>query len=239
MNIQHNDALRDRLSAAYVLGTLRGGARRRFDTLLKDSVIIQREVAEWQDRLHPLAEFSPAEAPPPRVWRKIATQTGLASLMQQSSREFWLGLRNDLAFWRGLGLVSTAVATILVAFLATKQPDAPVPVQSFVAMLTDDKAQPMVAISADPVRHQLTARLVAHQALAADKSLELWAIPKEGAPRPLGLLARDGSITLPLPVDATPQTVTLLAVSLEPLNGSPNPSGPTGPILFKGAWAQI
>ena len=31
----------------------------------------------------------------------------------------------------------------------------------------------------------------------------------------------------------------LLAVTLEPKGGSPNPNGPTGPIVFKGAWVQI
>jgi anti-sigma-K factor RskA len=71
MNIEHNERLRDRLSAAYVLGTLKGGARRRFEAMQKESALIQREVAQWQDRLHPLAEFSPAVTPPPHVWQAI------------------------------------------------------------------------------------------------------------------------------------------------------------------------
>jgi anti-sigma-K factor RskA len=240
MNIQHNETLRDQLSAAYVLGTLKGGARRRFKTLLNNSAIIQREVAEWQDRLHPLAEFSPAVKPPPRVWQAIERKLALRGRSNQTTRwAFWLGLRDDLSFWRGLGLVSTAVATILVAILATRQPEPLVPVTSFVAMLTDDKAQPAIVITGDAGHHQLIARMVAHQTVAMDKSLELWAIPKAGAPRSLGLVADNGSITLPLPDNATPQTIPLLAVTLEPKGGSPNPNGPTGPILFKGAWVQI
>ena len=53
------------------------------------------------------------------------------------------------------------------------------------------------------------------------------------------LLAVDGSVTLVLPDNATPQTVPLLAVTLEPKGGSPDPKGPTGPIVFKGSWLQI
>ena len=88
-------------------------------------------------------------------------------------------------------------------------------------------------------RHLLTVRMVSPQNLAPDRSLELWAIPKAGSPRSLGLLAANGSISLPLPVDATPQSVAALAVSLEPKGGSPKRDSPTGPVLFKGAWLAI
>jgi anti-sigma-K factor RskA len=108
-----------------------------------------------------------------------------------------------------------------------------------VATLSDDKAQPVVVITGDARHHQLTIRVVAQQAVAADKSLELWAVPKDGPPRSLGLVASTGTVTLPLPANVTPQSVPLLAVSLEPKGGSPNPNSPTGPILFKGAWVQI
>jgi anti-sigma-K factor RskA len=69
----------------------------------------------------------------------------------------------------------------------------------------------------------------------------LWAVPKQGNPRSLGLVAvgANGSLTLPLPANATPQNIPLLAISLEPKGGSTNPNGPSGPILLKGAWVQI
>jgi anti-sigma-K factor RskA len=241
MNIQRNDKLRDQLSAAYVLGTLKGAARRRFESYMKDSALIQREVGEWQDRLHPLAEFSGAVKPPARVWTAIEQRIKGTRINSSDSRwAFWINLHNDLAFWRGLGLVSTTAACILVAFLATRAPEpAPSSAASYVAMLADDKAQPVIVITGDANRHQLVARLVGHPSVEANKSLELWAVPKQGAPRSLGLVSADGSVTLPLPEFATPQSAPVLAVSLEPKGGSPNPNGPTGPILFKGAWVQI
>jgi len=236
MNIQHNDKLRDQLSAAYALGTLRGPARRRFESYMKDSALIQREVGEWQDRLLPMAEFSGAVNPPGRVWSAIERRIKGT----ESRWAFWINLHNDLAFWRGLGLVSTTAAAILVAFLATRAPETtPQAATSYVAMLADDKSQPVIVITGDASRHQLVARLVAHPSVEAGKSLELWAVPQKGNPRSLGLVSADGSVTLPLPDFATPQTAPVLAVTLEPKGGSPNPNGPTGPVLFKGAWVQI
>ena len=245
MNIAGNERLLDKLAAEYVLGTLKGGARRRYERWLRTDPVVQRATAEWQDRLHPMAEFASSLAPPPQVWRAIAAGLGLhaATTSADNTRTdrwaFWRGLRDDLSFWRGLGMVSTAMATILIAVLATRAPQPSVPVDSFIAMLADDKAQPVAVVTGDEKGHRLTVRLVVPQTIAADKSLELWAVPKSGSPRSLGLLTANGSISLPLPADVTPQTVQLLAVSLEPKGGSPNPNSPTGPIIYKGAWVAI
>ena len=234
MNIERNPELVDRLAAEYVLGTLRNGARRRFDTLQARHAVIRRAVEQWQDRLHPLAEFAAPIAPRPQVWDKIFRQIGL----KQPSNASWLQrLRDNLGFWRGLSLASTSLAALLVVVLLTRQfGETPA---SFVAMLADDKSQPVAVVTGNVRTNSLTVKLVVPQNVAADRSLELWAVPKEGNPRSLGLLAADGSITLALPANATPDTVPLLAVTLEPKGGSPKADGPTGPIVFKGAWVRI
>lgn len=239
MNIQQNKALREKLSAAYVLGTLKGGARRRFSALLKNSALLEHEVQLWQQRLHPLAEFSKPATPSPQVWRKIAQQLNLGDLVRSERQSFWQSLGNNLLFWRGLGLASSAFAAMLLVVLWVQQPAADLPTSSYVAMLLDDKAQPNLVVVGDYVHHRLTARILTSQTVAANQSLELWAIPKHGSPRSLGLLAKDGSITLPLPSHSTPENITMLAVSLEPAHGSPNHDGPSGPVLFKGSWQQI
>jgi anti-sigma-K factor RskA len=220
-----------------VLGTLTGGARRRFEALLPASPVLRRAVAEWQDRLVPMAEFAPTAQPSPQVWRKIAQKLQLqqAAAAATSGTGFW----DRLAFWRGLGLASTVLATILVGVLVVKQFEVTAPATTFVAMLSDEQSKPVAVVTGDPVKHQLTIRLVSNQVVAPDKSLELWAVPKTGAPRSLGLLASDGSITLPLPDNASPQSIPLLAVTLEPKGGSPKADGPTGPIVFKGAWVKV
>ena len=238
MNILDNEKLMDRLSSEYVLGTLKGGARRRFEGLLPHSLVLRRAVAEWQDRLYPMAQFAPKAEPSPRVWQNLVRQLRLTQITAERRVEprNW---RSSLAFWRGLGLISTALATLLVAVLVTKQVGPAAPQASFIAMLSDDQSKPVAVVTGDPTQRRLTIKLVVRQDIASDKSLELWAVPKEGAPRSLGLLAADGSITLPLPDYATPASIGLLAVSLEPKGGSPKADGPTGPIIFKGAWVQV
>jgi len=248
MEIQRNPDLVDKLAAEYVIGTLRGGARRRFEGLLRRHAELRQAVAEWQDRLQPMAELvSPAQSstqPPAAIWPAIEAKLGLHSKPQrkpQSKRLSWFELREDLSFWRGLGLFSTTAAIILTTLLLSKQElSVPVtPVTSYIAMLSNDQARPIAVVTGDAQNGQLQVKLLAPQPIAADKSLQLWAVPKDGPPRSLGLLAADGSVTLVLPDNATPQTVPLLAVTLEPEGGSPDPKGPTGPIVFKGSWLQI
>ena len=261
MKFADNERLLDKLAAEYVLGTLKGGARRRYDALLARDPMVRRATAEWQDRLQPMAQFTPAVTPPDSVWRGVAREVGIQVSTAGASttagkRSFWLGLRDDLSFWRGLGMVSTALATILVAVLATRPPAGLVPVPattvastpaaaapaaslSYVAMLADDQAQPVAVITGDIGTHKMVVKLLAPQTVAADRSLQLWAVPKTGSPRPLGLVDASGSVTLPLPEGVTPEAVSLLAISVEPKGGSPNPNAPTGPIVYKGAWLQI
>lgn len=233
--VRDNDRLREQLAGEYVLGTLRGGARRRFEKWMREDAVLRRSVAEWQDKLHPMAEFAPAAQPSPQVWNAIERQLNL----RPSRRAFWFSLREDLGFWRGLGMVSTTVALILVSVLLTRLPEPGAPAASYVATLSNDQSQPVIVITGDAKRRQLTVKVVARQDIAPDKSLELWAVPKQGAPRSLGLVAANGSVTLPLPENATPESIPVLAISLEPKGGSGNPNAPSGPVIYKGAWLQI
>ncbi|MBN8489672.1 MAG: hypothetical protein J0M20_18315, partial [Burkholderiales bacterium] len=63
--------LADRLACEYVLGTLRGAARRRFDVLLPAHPALRRAVAAWQDTLLPLAGSIAPVTPSARVWAAI------------------------------------------------------------------------------------------------------------------------------------------------------------------------
>jgi anti-sigma-K factor RskA len=238
MNIQDNGPLVDKLAAEYVLGTLRGGARRRFERILPQSIVLRRAVAEWEDRLVPMAEFSQRALPSAAVWQGIVRRTGLEQ-RAASGRSLWENIWNGLDFWRTLGIGSTAVAGLLVAVLALRQPEVVTAPPAFLAMLSNDQSQPVAMVMGDPKRHTMTVKVLTSQTVAADRSLELWAVPKQGNPRSLGLVSADGSITLPMPENATPESAPVLAVTLEPKGGSPKADGPTGPIVFKGAWLQV
>lgn len=245
MNILNKPELADKLSAEYVLGTLRGGARRRFETWLAGSDQLQQLIAQWQDRLHPMAEMAVPVTPPAHVWQAVERRLGLPPSREaviEKKRVFWLGLREDLGFWRGLGMVSTTFAIILLSVLLGRQVETVAPAApaiATIAMLADDKAQPVAVVTTDVRTRQMTVKVIAPQSIAADQSLELWAVPKKGPPRSLGLVAADGTVILSLPENTTPDTTPLLAISLEPKGGSPNPNAPTGPVVFKGTWLKV
>lgn len=231
MNFRDKPELRQRLAAEYVVGTLRGHARRRFEGWMHNDAALRRSVAEWEDKLMPMAEFAPGQVPPARVWRAIERRLNL-------SRRGAGGWSGDAAgFWRWLGLGASAVAAVLAFVLVTGRPDAPA--VDYVAALTDDKAQTALLLTADGRRRRLDVRLVAAAPVPADRQLQLWAVPKAGAPRSLGLLPGQAQAGLALPAAALADDVALLAVSLEPKGGSPDPKGPTGPILYKGNWVRM
>ena len=69
---------------------------------------------------------------------------------------------------------------------------------------------------------------------------ELWLIPPDGKPRPVGLLRADQTVTLTLPADlaALARKDTVLAVSLEPPGGSTTVL-PTGPVIATGKLTSL
>jgi anti-sigma-K factor RskA len=94
-------------------------------------------------------------------------------------------------------------------------------------------------LTGDTRRQTLDVRVVNSVLVADDKTLQLWAIPKRGNPRSLGILPDNRSARLTLSERAIGSDVQLLAISLEPKGGSPNPNGPTGPVLYKGNWVRL
>jgi len=72
MNIARHPELLDRLAAAYALGTLRGGARRRFESLARELPEVRAAALLWQGRVSALTEVQAPVAPAPAVWTRIA-----------------------------------------------------------------------------------------------------------------------------------------------------------------------
>ena len=104
----------------------------------------------------------------------------------------------------------------------------------YVAVLADDKADASMLVTFDPGKNSLVLQRVGDFHEAADKSLQLWALPPQGGPQSLGVLGRDKLVKLTAAA-AEVQGVPALAISLEPKGGVPSQTGPTGPVLFKGA----
>jgi anti-sigma-K factor RskA len=230
MNIRDNAVLREKLAAEYVLGTLRGGARRRFETWLREDATLRSVVASWQGRLGTMSELSRPVAPPARVWTGIERR-----LHPPQTAPWWQFWRLEAARpWAALALAMGVVALAVV--LAGR--GGPTPPQQ-IAALTDAQARLALVVTADPQRGRLDVRVARDVSVPDDRTLQLWAIARDGKPRSLGILADNRSAQLALDQRAIGADVMLLAISLEPKGGSPDPNGPTGPVLYKGSWTRL
>ncbi len=222
MNCKANPELRERLAAEYALGTLRGRARQRLRRWMQEDPALAAAVAQWEARLAPMAEAVAAVAPPARVWRGIESRLSPA---RKSS------------FWRTLGLfASGALAALLAVALFLPRPETTQGLPaSYVAVLSDAKTQKAVMIvSAGRRARALEVKMLDPSIRVAGRSLELWAVPREGNPRSLGIVETEkGALKLRAPADQALGDVPLLAVSLEPRGGSTTGS-PTGPVLYSG-----
>jgi anti-sigma-K factor RskA len=231
MNIQDNPEVREKLAAEYVLGTLRGGARRRFERWLATDAALRSAVAGWQARIVPMAEWN-AVPPPARTSDAIERRLGFARAVP--AWQFW---RIDGArLWGSLAVGGSVAAVVLAVVLAGRVQE---PQLQQVATLLDDKAQTALVVAADARRARIDVRVADNVKVPDDRTLQLWAITAAGKTRSLGILPDNRHASLRLDQRAVGPDVVLLAISLEPKGGSPNPDAPTGPVLYKGAWVQL
>lgn len=261
MNLLQHPELLDRLASSYALGTLRGGARRRFEAMAREQAPVRAAALIWQSRLASLNELQPQAEPSGAVWTRIdnLVQSEKQSAAQQAVRmqaaaatEQPAGLGNwlrSLTVWRtatAAGALATIAAVSVgmgmrqelggeIARLQTQLQSAPQ--IEYVAVLADDKAAASMLVTFDPKAKKLTLQRVGAYQEAGDRSLQLWALPPAGGPKSLGVLGSDKLLRLTAG-ESDVREVPTLAISLEPKGGVPSETGPTGPVLFKGTLIQ-
>ncbi|MFN3888613.1 MAG: anti-sigma factor domain-containing protein [Aquabacterium sp.] len=222
------EQLAERLAAEYVLGTLHGGARRRFETLLPAHPRLRQARLDWERRLLQLDDAIQPVTPSPRVWAGIEQRLfGETRAMVR----WW----QKLVLWQGAAGLAAAAALTLGVLLSQ-----PAPVQPPIVVVM--AAQPAAAapgvqpasfvasVSGDG-RSLVLKPLTEGQQVALNKALELWAVPAQGAPRSLGLVSAERATTV-LRTQLLKDTAAF-AVSVEPPGGSPT-GAPTGPIVSVG-----
>jgi anti-sigma-K factor RskA len=231
-----NPELRDRLAAEYVLGTLTGQARSRFQSLMRYDRDLRQVVVDWEARLVPLALAASEIAPPARVWRALDQRIRRG----QRAPRWW----ESLGFWRALAVTSTAFVLILGSVIRfAPQPEPPM---STVAVMSDEREQPAMVVSWAPMKamrdpHIRVKILQEHPTMAPTTSWELWMLPGgSAAPVSLGLVSLDAVQVVKLPPALAGKMVGAwgMAMSVEPAGGSPT-GAPTGPVIFKGQCVKV
>lgn len=230
-----NLQLQQQLAAEYILGTLRGKAKARYEVLKSNRLDWQQQYDWATSHLNKLADTVPAVQPSKIVWQNIERRLFNAGKADHS-------LAN---WWRTLGIGTTAIAAALAFILVSKQPEAPpllVAPATQVALLAGEDAKPAYMLNLVKTDKGATAiRVNALNTLKQqpDHALELWMIPNGHKPISLGLLPQQGQKTIVVLETLAIELVhSGLAVSLEPVGGSPT-GQPTGAVLYQGKVVDI
>ncbi|MDC0661142.1 anti-sigma factor [Marinobacter sp. SS21] len=215
----------ERLAAEYVLGSLQGLARRRFERWMMESATVRREVWYWEQHVGALNEMVPQRQPPARVWQNIQQRLWPEPLPRSDvgpGRDWLLG---------GWSLLATAAALVL-ALVLVQQPAPPSVRVLTGAIVQAGIEDPLWVISEAAHEQRLSLRPVAAQAAAPGKDYELWIVPDDGQPLSLGVVpvGQVYRVTLDEAARQALGSSQTLAISLEPKGGSPT-GAPTGPIL--------
>jgi anti-sigma-K factor RskA len=220
--VNYNRAdLLDRLASEYVLGTLHGAARRRFDKLLIESAAARAAVHAWEQCLAPLAASVAPVTPPARVWAATEARIGPTAKAQQ--RSWWSSLwKPALGFAFGAAMTFALVQLMPGAFvsldeLAQREQALP---QSYVGLLLDREGLPTLLISSTRHGTRVTVKSLRPIAVPVGKVAQVWALPKEGAAFPLGVAVPtkppgNTSFEMSATSEKLLANVTRLAVSFE------------------------
>ena len=214
-----NQELLDNLAVEYILGTLQGAARKRFQKLLISSNHARKTLWLWEQYLNPLAESLPETEPNSAVWHGIQKRLGwlddtVVAFSPKKPKLPWF--------------IAAAASVLLFFMLYLPQTSTPAYQEVAVIQSTDAKAWWLINKTGDMLQVKALAAITPKQ----DNDYQLWMLPTDGSPPiSLGLLPQSSQTNLQIPAAANNITIAAIAVSLEPKGGSPL-SIPSGEVLF-------
>lgn len=255
MNDLHPELI-DELAAHYVLGTLRGRARRRFERLLAASPQALRQVGVWEARLAPVALGLDPIAPPPSLRAALVAETRRPRMsMPEPSPGPLSGPRATaarlprravrarrlkfLAAASACGLLLVGGLMPLTGVRQRFQAEAgaagnelePMPMVLARLGMPNSGMGWMISLSPDQRKLSITA---SDDFLSAGRAhVQLWWLDgSNGEPRPLAILGteRDSTVEVDVPAGLNDGRTLVFAISLEPPGSSPS-RRPTRPVL--------
>jgi anti-sigma-K factor RskA len=215
---QDHPEIIDSLAAEYVLGTLRGPARRRFEKWRARTPLVQERCRFWEESLMPLAKSLGPIRPPPRVWQGIRARLnfGRAEPRRRPVRAWAIAASvllvaglSALLYWRSFG-----------------------PGKLFeVATITTPTGSPVWEV--DVYRGRLVVHAGLLPAHPTDRDFELWALPAGGKPVSLGVLPLSGTAqrTLTPTQQQALANAAQVAVTVEQPGGSPTGQPTSTPVF--------
>ncbi|MBB4183777.1 anti-sigma factor [Sinorhizobium terangae] len=232
-NPESGDFRRDEVIAGeYVLGVLSEEDRRKVEARMASDRNFAAMVDRWQHNLASFDDAYEAVRPPAHVFAAVESR-----IFPPPAASPRVGFWNSLLLWRSLAVASLAAVAIMGASMA--------------GLFSEPQSQPLVAeLSGEGNAINLVARfdrasgslkltpVAARQ--AEQKSLELWLIEGDNPAVSLGVLPQsgEGEILVPPEMRTRFDEGSTLAVSVEPLGGSPT-GAPTGAVVAQGTARHL
>ena len=230
----------DRLASEYVLGSLHGRARARFEKLLRDEPALQARVAFWERALTPLA-LSLSCAPSARVWSAIAARVSASPTNREPGwLERWFGVRTlaPLAAGLFLGVSAALLGPTLLDPTAAGLAETQLP-ESYVGVLAAADGRSGLIVSSRRHGKVMDLKQVQPVAVGAGHTLFLWVIQADGQTRPIGPApsGRFVQVALAQTSEQLFAKATELAVSIEVAGAAP--AAPRGPFVYRGLCGKL
>lgn len=220
------------LAAEHALGLLEGEELLTARGLVSTDPAFAAQVADWQTRLAPLLDKIGPITPSANLWPRIEAAIAAAGPDEV------VVLRRAVRRWQiGTGIaVAASLALAVITFRPATPPqvtDPAVPMATTLVSAGANAGGPVTLVW-QPDAHRLVAYSPQMRATAGH-DYQLWILPKTGNPMPVGLLKAGATQAMIMPPDLASHmgAGTSLAISVEPLGGSPT-GLPTGPVIASG-----
>ena len=215
----------DAIIGEYILGALRGSARRRFERALREEPAVALRLRTLQQEFTPAFSERIALTPPAGGWQRLERELNL-----RQHRAPW---HSRVSVLRGWAFGATAALVLGIALLALRATTETT--LTPIAQLAMKGAPPSVAAALSSDRRTLELRAARPIVAGPLQSYELWVIPEGGTPLSLAVLGQlDGTLQVPEGHRGQLRKGAVLAITVEPAGGSPT-GAPTGPVILSGA----
>ena len=212
MNWHRSPELVDRLAAEYALGTLSGGARRRFESMMRVHPEVAHAAARWDARFLPLGNALPA------WWRRLLAPAPAAALA--------------LGMLLGLGL------PMMQAQLDPQRTELP---ESYVGVLATPDGHPGVIVASRRHGRTLDVKVISAVTVPPGRLAVLWTIDGRGRAEPIGTLPSLNTGFTHIPLGRSSEELFAraveLAVSIE--GAGPLPPAPTSAYVYRGLCGKL
>jgi anti-sigma-K factor RskA len=229
---KHNDGTT--LAGEYVLGTLEGQARIKFEHQLRNDKHLQDEVDAWHRRFAPMLDEIDPVSPPDRVWAELQ-QRLVTDTTPDSSPSIYFHFWDSLRFWRNFGLSATVITLALSIGLTLMTGQQDLGMNS-VMVVTNDQHRTGWLVSTRSNHKTIHVNAVEPSVLPAGKVCQLWMESEQGQLYPIGLMPHKGRREMPLPM--MPDANNMFKVSVEDIDKVPAQQ-PSHNIVFTGKLTDI